>query len=50
MPYEGTATPYTSGPEAVNCRMYELDMDKTHGGNPVEWPEDLRVREYPTTP
>jgi protein gp37 len=48
MPYEGSASPYTSGPEARNCRLYELDIDKGHGGNPVEWPADLRVREFPT--
>lgn len=26
-----------------------LDLDQTHGGNWLEWPEDLRVRQYPNT-
>jgi hypothetical protein len=47
MPYEGSASPYQSGPEAVNCRLYELDIDKGHGGDMAEWPDDLRVREFP---
>lgn len=36
MPYEGTADPFTSGPEARNCHLYELDIDKGHGGDPVK--------------
>ncbi len=48
-PYEAPAhvTPYTSGPDAILCRLYELDIDKAKGGDPVEWPEGLRVREFP---
>jgi len=47
-PYEAPEgiTPNTSGPDAAKCRLYELDMDRK-GGNPVEWPHDLRVREFP---
>ena len=27
--------------------LYELDADKSKGGNPIEWPQHLRVREFP---
>ncbi len=47
MPYEGT-DPYVGGPDAANCKLYELDIDKGHGGDPVEWPWELRVREFPS--
>lgn len=49
MPYEAPegVTPSTSGPDAAKCRLVELDIDKSHGGDPVEWPEDLRVRQFP---
>lgn len=48
-PYEAPEgiTPNTSGPDAIKCRLYELDMDKSKGGDMAEWPEDLRVREFP---
>ena len=48
-PYEAPngITPYTSGPRAIECRLLELDIDKSHGGDSAEWPEDLRVREFP---
>lgn len=49
MPYEGSS-PYVSGPEAANCKLYELDIDKAKGGDPAEWPEDLRVRQFPALP
>lgn len=36
--------PASSKPHQLS---WPLDIDKAHGGNPLEWPEDLRVREYP---
>jgi protein gp37 len=29
---------------------YPLQLDKGHGGDPVEWPKALRVREFPEAP
>jgi protein gp37 len=47
MPFEAPEgiTPYTSGPDAIFCIMWNLDDKK--GGNMSEWPEDLKVREFP---
>jgi Bacteriophage protein gp37 len=28
---------------------YALDLNDSHGGDPAEWPEELRVREFPTS-
>jgi protein gp37 len=44
LPYEG-ASPHSSGPNAIKCNLYQLDDKK--GGNPSEWPADLRVRRFP---
>lgn len=49
-PYEAPEGigPNTSGPDSVKCRLVELDINKSHGGDMLEWPEDLRVREFPS--
>ena len=48
-PYEAPPgiTPSTSGPDSIKCRLWNLDIDKSHGGDWTEWPEDLKVRQYP---
>ncbi len=30
-----------------NDGYYQLRLKDSHGGDPSEWPEDLRVREFP---
>lgn len=36
-----------SGPDGEPNEPYWLDMDNRKGGDPSEWPDDLRVREFP---
>lgn len=32
----------------ADCRSaFPLKLDRAHGGDPAEWPEDLRVRQFP---
>jgi protein gp37 len=40
------ARPRVDGPPG-DSRTWVLDLDDRKGGNPDEWPEDLRVREWP---
>ena len=35
-------------PYADGSLFVEVQLQDHKGGNPVEWPEDLRVREYPS--
>lgn len=43
MPYEGDGDPFKDS----NCKLFPLDLDPVHGADWLEWPEDLRVREFP---
>lgn len=38
--------PYVS-PRQDGSTGYDLRLEHSHGGDPDEWPEDLRVREFP---
>lgn len=40
------ARPYQS-PEPAGCMAQELSITDSKGGNPLDWPVELRVREYP---
>ncbi len=49
---EGDVAPFVKqmGSNAVGAgrdQMALLAMKDSHGGDPAEWPEDLRVREFP---
>jgi hypothetical protein len=45
------ASVMSGGAEArASQQTCNVDLDDPHGGDPSEWPADLRVREFPRVP